>query len=116
MVAVKVKIKLSLYLTKHHAMNMYRGSGGIAPLILNFGTRRRRVVSFTPRPRHPEGMNPRYRLDRRLGGPQSRSGRRGKEKQSLPLRESNPSRPTCSQALERLSFTISCQYLTLFKR
>jgi hypothetical protein len=28
------KVKLSLCLTKHHAMNAYWGSGGIAPLIL----------------------------------------------------------------------------------
>jgi hypothetical protein len=30
----KVKVKLSLCLTKHHAMKAYWGSGGIAPLIL----------------------------------------------------------------------------------
>jgi hypothetical protein len=30
----KVNVKLSLYLTKHHAMKAYWGSGGIAPLIL----------------------------------------------------------------------------------
>jgi hypothetical protein len=37
---VKVtKIKLSLSLTKHHAMKMYCGSGGIAPRILNLCTR-----------------------------------------------------------------------------
>jgi hypothetical protein len=32
------------------------------------------VVSFTPRPIHPRGKRPRYALDRRLGGPQIRSG------------------------------------------
>jgi hypothetical protein len=31
---VKVNVKLSLYLTKHHAMKEYWGSRGIAPLIL----------------------------------------------------------------------------------
>jgi hypothetical protein len=31
---VKVKVKLSLCLTKHHAMKAYWVSGGIAPLIL----------------------------------------------------------------------------------
>jgi hypothetical protein len=30
------------------------------------------------------GKNPQYPLDRRLGGPQSRSGRGGEEKNSLP--------------------------------
>jgi hypothetical protein len=38
------------------------------------------VVSFTPLPPYPRGKNPRYPLDRRLGGPQNRSGRRGEEK------------------------------------
>jgi hypothetical protein len=37
------------------------------------------VVSFTPRPLYPRGKSPRYLLDRRLGGPQSRSGRREEE-------------------------------------
>jgi len=35
----KVKVKLSLCLTKHHAMQTYRGSGGIAPYILDFGNK-----------------------------------------------------------------------------
>jgi hypothetical protein len=30
----KLKVKLSLRLTKHHAMKAYWGRGGIAPLIL----------------------------------------------------------------------------------
>jgi hypothetical protein len=38
------------------------------------------VVSFTPRPLYPQGMSPRYPLDRRLGALQSRSGRFGEEK------------------------------------
>jgi hypothetical protein len=38
------------------------------------------VVNFTPRPHYPRGKSPRYPLDRRLGGPQSRSGRFGEEK------------------------------------
>jgi hypothetical protein len=38
-VEVKKKGKLSLCLTKHHAMKTYWGSGGIAPLILDLGTR-----------------------------------------------------------------------------
>jgi hypothetical protein len=33
------KVKLSLCLTKYHAMKTYWGSGGIAPLILDLGTR-----------------------------------------------------------------------------
>jgi hypothetical protein len=35
----KVKVKLSLCLNKHHAMNTHWGSVGIAPRILDLGTR-----------------------------------------------------------------------------
>jgi hypothetical protein len=38
-VKIKVKVKLSLCLTKHHAMKTYWRSGGIAPRILDLGTR-----------------------------------------------------------------------------
>jgi hypothetical protein len=41
-----------------------------------------RVVSFTPRSLYPPGKSLRYPLDRRLGEPQSRCGRRGEN--SLP--------------------------------
>jgi hypothetical protein len=34
-----VKVKLSLYLTKNKAMKTYWGSEGIAPRILDLGTR-----------------------------------------------------------------------------
>jgi hypothetical protein len=43
------------------------------------------VVSLTPRPLYPHGKSPWYQLDRRLGGPQSRSGRGGEEKNSQPV-------------------------------
>jgi hypothetical protein len=48
-------------------------------------------VSFTSRTLYPQGKNPWYPLDRRLGGPQSRSGRGGEEKNSQPLPELEPS-------------------------
>jgi hypothetical protein len=56
------------------------GSECIDPRILDLGTRWRWVVGFTPRPLYSRGKNTRYPLDRRLCGPQSRSGRRGEEK------------------------------------
>jgi hypothetical protein len=71
------KVKLSLCLTKHHAMHTYWGNGRIAPLILGLGNRWRWVVSFALR-----GKSPRYPLDRRLRGPQSRSGRSSEKKNS----------------------------------
>jgi len=44
------------------------------------------VVSFTPRPLYPQGKSPFHPVGRKLGGPQSRSGRGGgEEKNSQPL-------------------------------
>jgi hypothetical protein len=42
------------------------------------------VVNFTPRPLYPRGKIHLYPLDRRLGGPQSFSGRDGEKKFSAP--------------------------------
>jgi hypothetical protein len=58
--------------------------------ILDLSTGWRWVVSFTYRPLYPRGKNPRCPLDRRLGGPQSRSGLWGEEKNLLPLSEIGP--------------------------
>jgi hypothetical protein len=72
---IKVKEKMSLYLTKHHTMKTYWGSGGIAQRILNVGTRWRWVVSFTPwPPLCPWGKEPPIPISRRLGGLQIQSG------------------------------------------
>jgi len=53
-------------------------------------------------------------LDRRLGGPQSRSGRGGEEKNSQPLpgiEPKNPDRPARSPALEKYKANIrSCNH------
>jgi len=66
------KVKLSLGLTKHHAMNTYWRSEGTVPRILNLGTRCNWVVSFTPWP-----LYSRYPLDRKLDRSQSPPGRGG---------------------------------------
>jgi hypothetical protein len=66
-------------------MKAYWRSEGIAPLIPDLGTIWRRVVSFTSQPFYPQGKSPCYTLDRRLGGPQTRSGHGGEEKNSQPL-------------------------------
>jgi hypothetical protein len=52
------------------------------------------VVSFTIRPFCPQGKSYWYPLDRRLGGPQSRSGRGGEEKNSQPLLYLHPLKTT----------------------
>jgi hypothetical protein len=61
------------------------GGGRYSSIILDFGNGWRLVVSFIPLPLYRRGMSPRYPLDRRLGGPQSQSGRYGKEKNPLLL-------------------------------
>jgi hypothetical protein len=66
-------------------MKAYWGNGGIAPHILNLGTRRRLMVSFTHRPPYSQRKIPRYPPNKRLGGPQNKSGRGGEEKDSKPL-------------------------------
>jgi hypothetical protein len=66
-------------------MKTYLGSGGIAPRILDLGTRRRWVVSFTPRPRFtPEEppVGPRAVLEAVVN-----------RKIPSPRRESNPRTP-----------------------
>jgi hypothetical protein len=42
--------------------------------ILDFDTRWNLVLKFTPRKIYPRGKSLHYRFERRLGGPQSRSG------------------------------------------
>jgi len=69
-------------LIKHQAIKTYWESGDIGQRTLDLGTRWRWVVSFTPWPPYRRGKSPRYPFDRRLGGPQSRSGLGGKEKKS----------------------------------
>jgi hypothetical protein len=66
-------------------MKAYWGSAGVAPRILDLGTRWRWGFSFTALLLYPQGKSPWYPLNRRLGGPQSRSWRSGVEENSLPL-------------------------------
>jgi hypothetical protein len=62
------------------------------PCVLDIGTRRRRVVSFTPRPLYTRGKSPRYPLDGRLGGHQSRT-RWSREKYLAPAGNRTPEIP-----------------------
>jgi hypothetical protein len=75
-----IKIKLSLCF-----MKAYWGNGRIASRILDVGTRRW-VVSFTSWPLYSQGKRLWYPMDRRLGGPQSRSEHGDEEKNSQPLK------------------------------
>jgi hypothetical protein len=64
------------------------------------------VVSITPLLLYPRGKSPRCPLDRRLGGPQSRSGQRGEEKILDPTGTLTPTprHAARSQSLYRLRY------------
>jgi hypothetical protein len=71
------KVKLSLCLTTPTPLR--RMGERMCRPTFSWPRHYRWVVSFTPRPLYPRGKSPRYPLDRRLGGLQSRSGRLGEE-------------------------------------
>jgi hypothetical protein len=54
---------------------------------------------------YPQEKSPWYPLDRRLGGPQSRSGRDGKEKNSQPLPRLEP--PIIQPVVQRYTTELS---------
>jgi hypothetical protein len=88
---------LSLNEAPHHKDAL--GSGGIAPLILNLGTRWRWVISFTSRLLYLHTKSPRYPLLKRLRGPHSWSVSGSEEKKKsfyFRCRELIPGRPTRS--------------------
>jgi hypothetical protein len=62
----------------------------------------RGVVRLTPRPLYLRGKSPRYPSDRRLGGPQSRSGRRGEMKILAPIWNLTPT--PCSSRLDQAEY------------
>jgi hypothetical protein len=53
-----IKVKLSLCLTKHHAMKTYWGVEVQIQALFDLGTRWRCVVIFTRRPLYPQGKIP----------------------------------------------------------
>jgi hypothetical protein len=87
-------------------MEAYRGNGGIVPRILDFGTRCEWSASRPP-PFYSQGKSPCYPLDRRLGGPQSRSGSGGIEKNSQPLPGLEP--PIIQPVAQRYT-TVLCMW------
>jgi hypothetical protein len=102
-----VKVKLFLFLTKHHAMKAYWRSGGIPPRIL--WPRHSMEVSghFLRTGRFTPGKNPRCPLDRRLGETQSRFGHGVEEKNSQPppgIETRSSDCPARGQLLHRLSY------------
>jgi hypothetical protein len=89
------KLKLSLCLTKYHAMKTYPVLNqaphhehllereSIAPRLPTLGTRREKVVRFTPRPLYHRENSPWKPLDRRLSGPRGRSGPCGENRTQI---------------------------------
>jgi hypothetical protein len=92
-------------------MKVYWGSGGIASRILNLGTRWSWVVSFTPRPLHPQEKRPLYPLERSFGGPQSRPGRGGEEKKSQPQLGLEPRLSSLQPSATPVNYPESCYYI-----
>jgi hypothetical protein len=72
------KVKLSLCFNRAPRHGGLLRSGNIDPHVLDLGTGWRWMVSFTVQ-LYPQRKTRRYLLDRRLGGPQSRSGCSGEE-------------------------------------
>jgi hypothetical protein len=107
----KVKVKLFLCFNWEPRHEGVLGSWGYAPRIPDFGTRWRGVISFTLRPFYPQGKSPWYPLDRRLGGPQSRFGRGGEEKNSQPLPGLEP--PIIRPVTQRYNTELSHFYGTI---
>jgi hypothetical protein len=105
---IVLKVKLSLCFNWAPRHEDVLGSGGTElHSFFDLGIRLSWVVSFTPRPLYPQGKSPWYPLDRRLGGPQSRSGCGGGEKNSqLPpgIEPQNHDRPARGPVLYRLSY------------
>jgi hypothetical protein len=84
----------------------------------DLGTTWRSVVSFTPRQFYTQGNSSYYSLGRKLGGPQSRSGRGGEENNSQPLLGLEPPRNHATILFQReftMQYTpIEIQYLMNF--
>jgi hypothetical protein len=77
------------------------GSGGIAPCILDLGTRWRWVVSFTPRSLYPQGKSLWCPLDRGWVGPRAVLDAVVKRKIPSPRQESNPRTPIVQPVAQR---------------
>lgn len=77
----KGKVKLPVCLIKHHATNVYGGTGGIALSSLNVGSRWMGVASIKPRPIYFRQKCPRYPWVRGQVG--SRAGLEVTEKKNL---------------------------------
>jgi hypothetical protein len=68
------------------------------------------VVSFTPQPLYPCGKSPWYALYRRLGGPQSWSGRYGEDKNLALAGNQTPADQPVAIPIELFCVLVSRRY------
>ena len=101
---LQVKVKFSRY----RPGVVQRFGRGIALLFHDRGTRRKWVVSSTPRPHFTTPGKTGYTFYRRLGGPPGPVWTCGK---SRPHRDSIPDRPARSQSLYQLSYWAHTSHL-----
>jgi hypothetical protein len=93
---IKIKVKLSLCsLNYAPRQEDVRGSGCVAYIILDLGSRRRWMVSLTRRSIYPREIRPCYLLNSNLDGPQKWFRLCEVEKDSCPYRQSRTGRPAC---------------------
>jgi hypothetical protein len=101
----KGKVALAL-LTGHHASVLedwrYSSTHSLTSALDGGEWSASRPGSFTP-----QGKILWYPLDRRQGGPRSRSGRGGEEKNSQPLLGSNPRAPIVQSVAQRYTTELS---------
>jgi hypothetical protein len=96
-------------------MKIYGGSEGIAPHILDLGTRWKWVVSFTSQPLYSRGKSCGIHWTGGLVGPRA-SLDAVEQRKTLHFRESNPGLPAGSPSLYRLSYPDSpLNELTIYK-
>jgi hypothetical protein len=102
---IKVKCKIVLVLNQLSTMPWrHMGEWRYSSTTVDLGASCRWVFSFAPRPLYPWGKSRWCPLDRRLDGPQNRSGYRREDKIFCLCREPKTGRPGRSSFLYRLSF------------
>jgi hypothetical protein len=92
-------------------MKAYWGSGDKGPCILGLDTTWRWVVSFTLRSLYPQRKSPSYLLDRKLAGPQNRSGSGGRGKFPAPTGTGTPDHSAHCPALHHWASPSFCNIL-----
>jgi len=92
--------------TPMHWMKVYRAANVQLHSSTTSATAGWKVISLTPRPLFPLGKSPRHPLNRRLGGPQSRSGCFAEISDHSPTVQTRIVQPVV-QSLHRLRYFLS---------